>query len=139
MSVRVTTLSSGGFLADPDLKIDYLMCAFFFSKHSQSTLYRGSISSLGKLIQQYGNDPHQIRQNLEDKLRDLLAKYFTTVSVNVSLEATEPDIKLLLEGIVSDGDSLSLNSISIGYSLIARDSEVKRIVNALNGSVVYPI
>lgn len=135
MSVNVITLGKEGKLEDPDKRIDYLMCSFFFSKYSQSTLYQGRISSLTKIIQEFGNNPVDIRGAVESKLQVFLAKYFTTASVECTVdEDGGSGIKLQINPIVSDTESLSPNSYSVGYSLLIKDSQLKSITNSTNGT-----
>lgn len=129
MSVSVITLGKEGKLDDPDLKIDYLMNCYFFSKYSQSVLYAGKVTSLTKVIQEFGNNPGSIKREIEDTLQTFLAKFFTTASVEVTAEDGEPGIKLQINAIVSDGDSISPNSYSVGYSLMVKDSVLKSILN----------
>ena len=129
MSVSVITLGKEGKLDDPDLKIDYLMNCYFFSKYSQSVLYAGKVTSLTKVIQEFGNNPGSIKREIEDTLQTFLAKFFTTASVEVTVDDGEPGIKLQINAIVSDGDSISPNSYSVGYSLMVKDSVLKSILN----------
>lgn len=138
MSINVMTLGKEGVLRDPDLKIDYLMCCFFFSKYSQSTLFRGRVSSLMKLIQMYGNHPVSIQQELEASLQSFLAKWFTTASVSVNIDPdVDPGISLRINAIVSDEDSIDTDPRSVGYSLMTKDSMLKSIVNITNGKTIY--
>jgi len=131
MSVNVITLGKEGKLDDPDLKIDYIMNCYFFSKYSQSTLFAGKITSLTKVIQMYGDDAISIRKEVEESLQAFLNKFFTTASVEVTVEDTgvNPGIKLQINAIVSDGASISPNSYSVGYSLMVKDSTLKSILN----------
>ena len=140
MSIDVITLGQSGVIADPDRKIDYLMCVFFFAKHSQSIYYPGMVSSLTKIIQMYGDDPVQIRKELESDLQVFLRQWFTTAAISVTVEDTgdNPGIKLLIDAIVSDGTSISPSSRSVGYSLLTKDSTLKSILNTTNGKELYP-
>jgi len=139
MSTPVTTLGKEGVIKDPNLKCDYLMCCFFFTKYSQTILYRDQLTSLPKLIQQYGDDPLRIRDALETSLNAFLSKFFTTTSVLVTLEDTgdNPGIKLQIEAIVSDEAALTPGSISVGYSLLTKDSKLKSIIRQLDGGEIY--
>lgn len=139
MSVPIASLGKEGFTHDIDRKIDYLMCCYFFSKHSQSTLYRKGIVSLSKDIQQHGNNEYNFREAVENSLKVFLTKYFTTTSVDVRIidNGDEPGIKLQIEAIVSDGDSITPNSVSVGYSLLTRDSALKTIINLIDETTLY--
>lgn len=129
MSVNVITLGKEGKLEDPDLKIDYLMCCFFFSKAHQTTLFLGKITSLPQIIQQYGSSPNSIREAVETSLAAFLNKFFTTAAVEVTVEDSEPGIKLQINAIVSDEASISPSSYSVGYSMLVKDSMLKSILN----------
>lgn len=137
MSVDVVTLGKEGILSDVNLKIDYLMCCYFFSKYSQTTLYRGLISSLTKEIQLYGNDDIDITRELTTSLTAYLQKYFTSVKVDISVEDHDPGINLQINAIVSDGDSIDSSPASVGYSLLTNDSKLRSIVNINTENVLY--
>lgn len=139
MSVDVITLGKEGFIADVDRKVDYLMCCFFFSKHSQSTLYRGNITSLTKQIQLYGSDEIDIVKELQQTLQDFLAKFFTSVTVEIKPDETDPGISLQIDAIVSDGTSIDINPTSVGYSLSINNSKLKSIVNIKTSETIYSV
>lgn len=139
MAIKVVTLGKAGAVEDIDLKIDYLMCCYFFSKYSQTTLFKGTVQSLTKIIQRYGNDPFTIAQELKTDLYNFLSQGFSNVTIDVTLDTTDagPGINLQIQGIVSDGDSIEVDSRSIGYSLSAKDSKLKSILNTNNGKTLY--
>lgn len=140
MSSNIVGLGKEGAISDIDIKIDYLMCSFFFAKHSQSILYRGKISSLTKVIQLYGDDDLTISSELQSELQSFLNKFFTTAMVTVSVEETtdnSPGIRLKVDAVVSDTTSTSPSSTSVGYSLTTRESALKAIVNSLSGEEIY--
>lgn len=139
MSISILGLGKEGVISDIDVKIDYLMCCFFFAKHSQSTLYRGAISSLSKIIQLYGDDDLTVPGEIQNELQKYLAKFFATASVVVTLEDTpdDPGMSLRVEATVTDNTSDGVLSTSIGYALTTRDSALKSIVNVSNGTTVY--
>lgn len=138
MAVRVATLGPEGLLNDIDRCIDYAMCCFFYSKHSQTVLYRGKITSLTKLIQMYNNDPSAIRIEIESKLGAYLRRYFDSASVTVKLEENgdDPGIKLQIDAIISTNENVNVNATSVGYSLYTRDSKLKSLLNLSNGETL---
>ena len=135
---RVATLGPEGLTADIDRSIDYVMCCFFYSKHSQTVLYRGKITSLTKLIQMYNSDPSAIRMEIEAKLGNFLRKWFDSAQVTVRLEDTgdDPGIKLRIDAIISTNENINVNATSVGYSLYTRDSTLKTLINLSNGSTL---
>jgi hypothetical protein len=138
MSVDVITLGPEGKLSDINAKIDYLMCCFFFSKASQSTLFYGSISSLPKIIQEAGSDEIRVREDLQTGLQKYLGIYFTRATVDVQIDPdVYPSISLQLNLIVSDAASIDTGGVSVGYSLLVNDSKLKSILNITASSYIY--
>jgi hypothetical protein len=139
MSTSILGLGKEGVITDIDVKIDYLMCSFFFAKHSQSTLYRNSITSLAKIIQLYGDDDLTIPGEIQTELQKFLARFFTSAQVTVDVEpdGDDPGINLRIEAVVTDSTASGTTTTSIGYALTARESALKSIVNVSNGTIVY--
>lgn len=137
MSVDVITLGKEGTIADVDRKVDYLMCCYFFSKHSQTTFYMGKVSSLTKIIQMHGDDAIDVTRELQLDLQEFLQKFFTSVQVEIKADDTEPGISLQIDAIVSDGESINTNPTSVGYSLSINNSKLKSIVNMTNEVTIY--
>lgn len=135
MTIRVATLGLEGLTGDLDKMIDYLMCCWFYSKHSQSTIYRGRVSSLMKIIQLYPGDAVGLRQGMEDSLSKFLKRWFNSVTVTVYEEGDgdEPGINLRINAMISPGDDVNVSAVSVGYSLLTNNSELKRLVNLSNG------
>lgn len=139
MSTSILGLGKEGVIADIDIKIDYLMCSFFFAKHSQTTLYRDNVTSLAKIIQLFGDDDLTISGEVQSELQKFLAKFFSSATVIVTVEddGDDPGISLKVEASVTDSTAAGSTSTSVGYSLTTRDSALKSIVNVSNGTVVY--
>lgn len=138
MSKNLISLGKENTISDIDRKIDYLMCCFFFSKYSQSTLYRARISSLPKIIQLYGNDPVYLRKTTEDVLQSFLGRFFTSAAVEVSATEVDSGIELQISAIVSDAEAITPNSRSVGYSLLTKDSKLRSILNLSSNTSIYP-
>lgn len=139
MVQKVATLGMAGFLEDINLKIDYLMCSYFYSKFKQSTLYRGRIISLSKTLQMNGHDAVDAKNAIQADLQGLLEKHFTSAVVEVLNLTTEsdPGINLQIDAMVSEQGSIGNNSVSVGYSIFSKDSVLKQLVNRSNGTVMY--
>lgn len=139
MAKYIIGLSKEGVIKDLDIRIDYVMCVFFFAKHSQSTLYRNAIVSLAKIIQQYGNDDLEVSIQVKNQLQSFLLKFFNTaeVLVNPETSSTEAGIGLRIEANITDVTDIGLVSTSVGYALRIRDSALKSIVNVGNGTTLY--
>lgn len=127
----VIVASNLGTLSDLTLSLDYLMCVFCTAKASQSTIYRGNIVSLLKILQDHGNDPVKVREGIESALYTFLSKYIEFVQVDVRVVPTVyPSIELQINLIVSRGDS---NRLDGGYLLRSTNSDFKRLVSNLSG------
>lgn len=137
MSKNLISLGDENTINDIDRKIDYLMCCFFFSKYSQSTLYRGNVSSLPKIIQMYGDDPVYLRKTTEDVLQSFLGRFFTSVSVEVVANQKDSGIELQISAMVSDAESTTPNSRSVGYSLLTKDSKLRSILDLNSNTTIY--
>lgn len=138
MGVSVVTLGIQGVTRDVDKAIDYLMCCFFYSKYSQSTLYRGRVTSLTKIIQMNATDATGLRVEIENQLGTFLRRTFATATVVVREESdsADPGIKLQINAMVSTGDDINASSTSVGYSLLTKDSKLKRLINLSNGTTL---
>lgn len=138
-TTSILGLGKEGVITDIDIKIDYLMCSFFFAKHSQTTLYRNNITSLAKIIQLYGDDDLTIPGEVQTELQKFLARFFSSATVSVSVEndGDDPGINLKVEATVTDNTASGTTTTSVGYALTTRDSALKSIVNVNTSSVVY--
>lgn len=139
MAKKVATLGAEGFVEDINLKIDYLMCCYFYSKFKQSTLYRDKIVSLSKTLQLHGHDAIDAKNAIQADLQDYLGKHFTTAQVEVlnMTKDNDPSINLQIEAIVSEQGSVEGNSVSVGYSIFSKNSMLKQLINRSNGTTMY--
>lgn len=139
MVQKVATLGMEGFLEDINLKIDYLMCCYFYSKFKQSTLYRDKIVSLSKTLQMHGHDAIEAKMAMQADLQDYLSKFFTTAFAEVTNLTAEddPGINLQINAIVSEQGTIEGNSVSVGYSVFSKDSMLKQLINRSNGTTIY--
>lgn len=129
-STDVLTLGPEGRLSDINLKIDYLMCCFFFSKASQTVLFIDKISSLPKVIQAAGSDEIRVAQDMTDALQAFLSRNFEEVSVDIRVDqSVYPGISLQMNLMVSDTGSVRTGGTSVGYSLMINDSKLKSLLN----------
>lgn len=137
MVAQVATLGQDGVCQDVGKVLDYICCCFFLTQKSQGTLFR-NLSSLPALIQEFGNNEVNMRSSIKDALDTFLRRYFVTVSVDVSVvEDSYPGISLQIEVIVSNTTDLENNGVSLGYSLLTENSQLKRIVRLNNGTALY--
>lgn len=133
---QLVTLS--GVISDPRAGLNYIMSCFFFSKHSQSDLYAGSIISLPNIIKRSGNDNTEISNAIDKSLENLLGRYFPVVILEVYANDDDgPDIEVTIRGQVAAMDSTGEVRIDIGYTLSARDGKFRKIINELNNETIY--
>ena len=139
MAKKIITLGKAGLLSSIHLKINYAMCCYFYSKYSQSTLFKGNITSLSKDLQKYGNDAVDLKNGIQNTLQLVLSRSFTTAEVDVTnLTADDdPGIKLQINAIVSEQGSIEDNSVSVGYSIFTKNSTLKELIDLSNGTVLY--
>lgn len=90
MANEVPTLSVKGWLEDPKAKADRILAYYLTSNHSQTNIFRGSIASLPKLVQQYGNDADALRTKSRQQLEQLFAGFFDQVFVETLVELVNP-------------------------------------------------
>lgn len=106
------TLSSSGWIEEVAEKADRVMSYFFVSEYSQSEIFKGNVTSLPHLIQQFGNDPLVLREEVTRKLQGLLERYFeeavvTTEITNEDQPASRIDLEISVR-VREDGESYSL-------------------------------
>lgn len=120
---RVPTLSSAGWVNDAVSMGVKLMDYFLVSEHSQSQLYRGDITSMTHLVQQYGSEPTQLAEQTRTQLQNYLSRYFDQVQVNTTsdkLDSATGRYNLTIDVLLSkDGRQHSLGRLlEIGESQV---------------------
>lgn len=89
MSKPVPTLSSDGWLNTVGEKADRLIGYFYYSDASQSNTFKGNITSFPNIIKEYGNDPTQLKSELNEKVQQYLSRYFNEVLVEINVVIPE--------------------------------------------------
>lgn len=90
MSIPVPSLSASGWVEDIAEKADRLISYYFVSEDSQSTMYKGNITSLTKEIQEFGNDELELRRVVREHVERFLSRYFDIATVKVSTDKPAP-------------------------------------------------
>lgn len=133
MAKNIITLGREAVIIDTHKKIDWIMCCFFFSLHSQSRLFKGNISSLPKVMQRNTDSPGNLKSDLEETLTKYLNKFFPTVFVNVDIEdVNNNDFVIVLDVDVTDVAGSKPN-VSIGYSLTYKGSRLEKLLDKYTG------
>lgn len=106
MTMELPTLSSGGFIHDPAVKLEKIVAYFFIADYSQSNQHRGRVASLPYLIKNHGHEPSILVDRIQSTLEGMLGAYFDTCYVNVSQEdplTSKPEYNIIVDGTVSQG------------------------------------
>lgn len=132
MARDVPSLSLKGWVKDPQPKADRLMSYYFTTNFSQTNLFRNSITSLPKQIQEYGHDIDQLCTVMERQMTAQFSAYFDNVSCRVRSDIPNPldptRYNLTVECFVSqDGKSYSL-----GRLIEVEGNAIKRIMQYNN-------
>lgn len=86
MAYSLPTLSSAGYIQDPAQILDNLLSYFFVADYSQSNAHYGNIASLPYIIKVNSNNRDGLTRDVERTLSRMLASYYDTVSINVTVE-----------------------------------------------------
>ena len=70
-------------------KLDYLLAHLYASDYSQTHFFRGEVSSMAKIVQQYQGRLGEARRAVEEMLITYFNRYFDKVEVSVSIAPTE--------------------------------------------------
>lgn len=134
MVKKVPTLSPLGFVTAIADKVNALMSYFYVSQYSQTTLYRGSVKPLAWLVQQYGNDPKQIQEQMQTTLQMLFGRYFDDATVSVITDVEDDRIKLTVTAMVRDGAT----EYNVGYVIRTSNAKVLDIFDLNNDGYILP-
>lgn len=129
---KFSLMSLKGVITDPQAGLNYIMSCFFFSKHSQTDLFKDNVISLSKIVQQHGDNTTDIAVEIEQKLQVLLQRYFDVAVVEAHATDDGANIEVVIRGYVITEDSTGERRLDLGYSLSASEGSFKNIVDILN-------
>ena len=122
---KIPTLSTDGFISDPNQKLEKLVVYFITAEHSQSNTFIDKVNSLKYLVAQYSENITKFKSAVELALSNLVGAYFDTVSVMVDFDEDE------------NGSELSTFKLNIDITASNTDTaEYARFstdVNVING------
>lgn len=106
MAYPVPSLDGSSFISDPHLKIDAILANYAATNYSQTILYRRSISSFSKDIQQCSQQWDKLPASMQRSLDQLFTAYFDQTDVEVSLDQASMDaetasFKIIVTGTVT--------------------------------------
>ena len=136
-SFSIATLGREGVITDPIKGLNYIMSCFFFSKYSQTALYKGEVISLPHLIKRTAGSSTDLSLGLEKDLTKLLDRYFDSAQVQSTIIKDDPEIHLDLKVSVIPRDGSLKDTIDLGYALTVGESTFKSIINKMNNEVLY--
>lgn len=131
----IVTLS--GVITDPRAGLNYIMSCFFFSKYSQTDLYRGNVISLPEIIKRSGDSTTDIATETESGLERLLSRYFPVVNLEVDAVDDGANIEISIKGYIIAVDSTGEKRLDVGYVLSTKDGTFRKIVDVINEEVLY--
>lgn len=134
---KFSLMTLGGVITDPQAGLNYIMSCFFFSKYSQTDIYRGNVISLSKIVQQHGDNTVDVATEIERSLQTLLQRYFQVAVVEARAFDDGANIEVSIQGHVITEDSTGERRLDLGYSLSAADGTFKNIVDVLNNETIY--
>lgn len=120
---NVPSLSGSGWIRDIVNRSTQLMDYFLVADYSQTQLYKGHVSSLPYLVQQYGDSRERLAENIRTTLSRYFRRYFEAVNVNTSttlVEGGDGRYNVSIECTIEDqGQSFSFGrAIEVGQSKI---------------------
>lgn len=86
---RVFPSLSKGWVSSSLEKIDSVLNCWLLSDYSQSEVFHGHITSLTKMIAQYGNDPETFVSTTTNALEQFLGRYYDNVIVDMTYKYLE--------------------------------------------------
>jgi hypothetical protein len=135
MERTIPTLSANGWLNNEDTaeRVDAAMAYAFTSDNSQSVTFHGHILSIQWIIAQYSGSIINLQTQMRDAMDNYLKKQFDTVDLDISISESGAQLTIEVKGtITNDGVTKGLQ-----YLLTVRNSITERVVNKLNGDVLY--
>ena len=130
----VATLTSKGWVADPESKADALLSYIFTSDYSQSNIFRGKITSVQYMIQQWGNSPAHLRNDMAKAIQSYLESNFDAAAVTITVidptSADDARLTVRLDAVVTQNGL----TYSLGRLVSFLNSKVVSIMNLNNGT-----
>lgn len=131
----IPTLAAAGWLNDEDTaeRVDAAMAYAFTSDHSQSVTFHGQILSIQWIIAQYSGNTIKLQTIMRNAMDKYLKKQFDSVDLDIIISEEGSELAIEVKGtITNNGETKGLQ-----YLLTVRNSLTERVVNKLNGDVLY--
>lgn len=129
------SLSSAGWISDPDVIANHLFATFFLTDYSQTALYTGHVSSFAYCMHLY-NPSDQDRTKLTSMIDKVLTvyylRYFDDVTVETSLTQDSEDFsKLELNIFLEYVDGDKRNTLYKAIQVV--DGKARSVIDINNG------
>lgn len=132
MVVKIPSLSSSGWTEEISEKADKLMGYFLISEASQTSLYRGNVTSLVSILRLNSDDEYSLRTDVRDSLEAFLRRYFeevdVTVTITENMDTGKYGLDLEIEAIITEGG----NRYSIGRLVSTVNASIMKIIDMNN-------
>ena len=141
--VYLPTLTTFGFVKDPNFTIKKLYEYYVTSYNSQSRTFYNSIRNLQIDMQKSDNDPQLLKENITNSLNKLYSSYFKSVKVDVIVNKVilsenkhMQDVKINVTVVEGDEvhtltndfalDDIGISNVGNGIEYILNTEEVRR-------------
>ncbi len=131
MQIAIPSLSAEGLVTDIRKKADLAMAHFFASDYSQTNVFYSDVTSLSYIVQRYGSDSLELKQQMTLQLEEYLGRNFTTVQVEVDVDEILPQnatkFNIKLDVVVTEGGF----SYSLGKLVEIQNGKTIQIIDRL--------
>lgn len=135
--IPVPSLSTSGWVTSLHQKADLLLAHLFAADKSQTFIYKGQVTSMQWLVQQYSNDPNKMANEMQDALGIYFLRYYPDPNpiVEVSVMNIDPtttnavNLNIWIQ-VIENGQTYSIAQL-----LNIVDSKFTLITNAINNGL----
>jgi hypothetical protein len=134
--IPVPTLSPSGWVTTIPEQVDAALAYFFASDYLQSAIYPNKVSSIQKVIQQYGDNILQLQRQMQLTLENYLESYFDNAIVDVNTDAstiTGTSASLTIQATVSKNGL----TYSVGKEITLSDSKFLKVITLNNTGAAF--
>jgi len=117
-------LGPEGYVESPEVIAVKIFNRYFISHYSSSLTYPGSVASLAHDMQKSGNDPREIKDNVEASLLTIFSDTFEIAEVNVTVTSDE-DNRLSIHAEIKYGKEGEVHDLVKKYNLGQQDDFLK--------------
>jgi len=132
----IGTLSSDGYVTDPKKQLSYMFAHIFETRHNDTILFTGQLTSIQLLTAKYAKDSAVFRTELTAALTKYFSRVFDSAKVIVTTEDIDEssymasiDVKVTRNGeLYSLGAELSIDPLK----------SITRLIKEINQSITSP-